>query len=70
MSRLRKRSILLAGHATSIALERDFWSVLESMATDRGLTLAALLAEIDQGRGEASLASACRVSALRHASER
>jgi predicted DNA-binding ribbon-helix-helix protein len=62
---LRKRSINLAGHATSLALEPAFWDVLEKMATDRGLVLAALLGEIDAGRGDQPLASACRVAALR-----
>ena len=70
MSRLRKRSILLAGHATSIALEPEFWAVLDAMAESRGASLAALLAEIDQSRGEAPLASACRLAALRFASRR
>ena len=42
MPALRKRSVLLAGHATSIALEPEFWTVLESMAQARGLSLAAL----------------------------
>lgn len=67
MPRLRKRSILLAGHATSIALEPEFWAVLEEMATQRGLSLAALVTGIDDGRGDRPLASACRVAALAHA---
>ena len=70
MSRLRKRSILLAGHATSIALEPEFWTVLEGLAASRALTLSALLSDIDKGRLEAPLASACRLAALRFASER
>ncbi len=64
MSGLRKRSVLLAGHATSIALEAEFWTVLERAATALGLTLPALLIRIDEGRGERPLASACRVAAL------
>jgi predicted DNA-binding ribbon-helix-helix protein len=62
---LRKRSIALAGHATSVALEAEFWMVLEAGAAARGLSLAALVAEIDAGRGERPLASACRLAALR-----
>jgi predicted DNA-binding ribbon-helix-helix protein len=65
---LRKRSVLLAGHATSIALEPEFWKVLEAMAAARSLALAALLAEIDQARRDRPLASACRVAALAFAS--
>jgi predicted DNA-binding ribbon-helix-helix protein len=62
--RLRKRSIVLAGHATSVALEPAFWTVLERMAAERNASLAALMLEFDQRRGEAPLASAARVAAL------
>ncbi|MDO8799860.1 ribbon-helix-helix domain-containing protein [Phenylobacterium sp.] len=64
MPRLRKRSILLAGHATSMALEPEFWAVLEEMAQDQSLSLAAMIARLDETRGERPLASACRVAAL------
>ena len=62
---LAKRSVNLAGHATSLALEPEFWAVLEAMASKRGLRLSALVAEIDAGRGARPLASACRVAALK-----
>lgn len=65
---LRKRSVLLSGHATSIALEPEFWSVLDAMAAARGQSLAALIVSIDRGRGARPLASACRVAALAYAS--
>jgi len=61
---LAKRSVHLAGHATSLALEPEFWAALEAMAAARGLRLSALIAEIDAGRAERPLASACRVAAL------
>jgi len=61
---LRKRSLSLAGHATSLALEPEFWAVLEDLATARAVSLAALIAGIDAGRGTRSLASACRLAAL------
>jgi predicted DNA-binding ribbon-helix-helix protein len=64
---LRKRSVILAGHATSLALEPEFWRVLEAMAAAQSVSLVALLADIDQARADRSLASACRVAALRHA---
>ena len=62
---LAKRSLNLAGHATSLALEPEFWAILEAMASTRGLRLSALVAEIDAGRGARPLASACRVAALK-----
>jgi predicted DNA-binding ribbon-helix-helix protein len=64
MARLRKRSINLAGHATSLALEPEFWSVLEAMASERRSSLAGLIAGLDADRGDRPLASACRVAAL------
>ena len=67
---LKKRSLLLAGHATSLALEPEFWAVLEAMAQAEGLSLAALVAQIDAERGLSLLASACRVRALRWAGGR
>lgn len=64
MAGLRKRSILLAGHATSLALEPEFWAALEAAAAREGVSLARLVAKIDAGRGQRGLASACRVYAL------
>jgi predicted DNA-binding ribbon-helix-helix protein len=64
MPGLKKRSISLSGHATSLALEPEFWAVLEAMAAADGLGLAGLIIRIDAGRGERPLASACRVAAL------
>lgn len=63
---LRKRSFALAGHRTSVALEPAFWAVLEAAARARGLSLAALVAEVDAGRADLAvpLASALRVFAL------
>jgi len=61
---LRKRSVALSGHATSVALEPEFWAVLDAVAVERGLSQAGLLAWIDAGRGRRPLASACRVLAL------
>jgi predicted DNA-binding ribbon-helix-helix protein len=64
VSGLRKRSVVLAGHATSLALEPEFWTVLEAIAAARGLSLPALVGDIDAGRAGRPLASACRVAAL------
>jgi predicted DNA-binding ribbon-helix-helix protein len=70
MSALRKRSLQLAGHRTSIALEPEFWAVLEEMARKDGASLAAVLLAIDAERGDRPLASACRVAALAFATAR
>jgi predicted DNA-binding ribbon-helix-helix protein len=59
---LVKRSINLSGHATSLALEPEFWAVLGRMA--EGRSLAAMIGEIDDARAGRPLASACRVAAL------
>jgi predicted DNA-binding ribbon-helix-helix protein len=61
---LKKRSFSIAGHCTSVALEPEFWTALETRARTEKLSLAALVARIDAGRGERPLASALRVHAL------
>ena len=66
MSTLRKRSINLSGHATSLALEPEFWAVLEAMAAERDISLAGLIGAIDQARPGQLLASACRLAVLAH----
>jgi len=48
-----KRSLLIAGHATSISLEPMFWRALEAAARERGCPVNALVAEIDASRLEA-----------------
>jgi predicted DNA-binding ribbon-helix-helix protein len=63
---LRKRSVLLSGHATSVALEAQFWEVLEAMAAADGLTLIGLIGRIDANRAKHPLASACRIAALEY----
>ncbi|HEY7609532.1 MAG TPA: ribbon-helix-helix domain-containing protein [Alphaproteobacteria bacterium] len=60
---LKKRSFTIARHRTSIALEPEFWKVLERLAAARGLSLARLVAEIDAAK-QGGLASALRVHAL------
>ncbi|WP_354069377.1 ribbon-helix-helix domain-containing protein [Caulobacter sp. 1776] len=67
MAGLKKRSVNLAGHATSLALEPEFWAALERAATDEASSLAGLIQRIDSARGERPLASACRVFALERA---
>jgi predicted DNA-binding ribbon-helix-helix protein len=66
---LKKRSVNLAGHATSLALEPEFWAALERAAADGALSLAGLVQRIDSERGDRPLASACRVFALERANK-
>jgi len=58
---LKKKSFSLSGHRTSVALEAEFWAVLEAHA---GASLAALVGQIDAQRGPRPLASALRLHAL------
>ena len=62
-----KRSLTIAGHHTSIALEPEFWAALEALAGKRGLRLATLIEEIDRDRTGPNLSSAVRVAVLRDA---
>jgi predicted DNA-binding ribbon-helix-helix protein len=48
----KKRSVLIAGHQTSISLEPMFWAALEAVARERGCPVNALVAEIDAARLE------------------
>ena len=61
---MEKRSLTIAGHRTSIALEPEFWTGLEAMAAARDMPIAALIREIDEGRGAPNLSSAVRVAVL------
>lgn len=66
MSAVRKRSVAIRGHRTSFSIEQDFFDQLEAIAAARGLSLAALVAEIDESRPrDANLSSALRVFAFR-----
>lgn len=60
---LKKRSIVIAGHATSVSLEAPFWDALRDMAAERGLSLNQMVAEIDLER-QGNLSSAIRVFVL------
>jgi predicted DNA-binding ribbon-helix-helix protein len=61
---LKKRSLTIAGHRTSISLEEEFWAELKAAAEAEGKSLARLVAEIDEAR-TANLSSALRVWVLK-----
>lgn len=65
--RIAKHSLVIAGHRTSISLEAAFWEALKTSAAARGLSVAALVEEIDGKRGGANLCSALRVHLLQEA---
>jgi predicted DNA-binding ribbon-helix-helix protein len=60
---IKKRSVLIAGHATSLSLEAEFWSALQEIARRRGLSLNRLVASVDVARS-GNLSSALRVFVL------
>lgn len=62
---MAKRSITIAGHRTSVSIEAPFWQALGEIAATKGMSLAAVIAEIDRDRPQGSnLSSAIRLSVL------
>lgn len=61
---LRKRSIAIRGHRTSVSLEDAFWRQLNAIARARAQSLSGLVASIDAGRGRSNLSSAIRIFVL------
>jgi predicted DNA-binding ribbon-helix-helix protein len=61
-----KRSIVIAGHKTSVSLEDAFWQGLKEIANDREMTLSELAGTIDTGRHNGNLSSAIRLFVLDH----
>lgn len=59
-----KRSIVIAGHKTSVSIEDAFWTALKDIAASRGTTVAELVAAIDAGRRHGNLSSAVRLFVL------
>ena len=60
---IKKRSVSIAGHATSLSLEAEFWSALQEVARMRGLSLNRLVASVDAARA-GNLSSTLRVFVL------
>jgi predicted DNA-binding ribbon-helix-helix protein len=61
-----KRSVVVAGHKTSVSLEDAFWHALKDIARERSVSLRSLVAEIDAGRRGGNLSSAVRLHVLDH----
>ncbi len=62
-ARVRKRSVVVAGHRTSVSLEDAFWQALTRIAAERGRSINALVTEVDRER-QGALSSALRVYVL------
>ena len=65
-SSIRKRSVTIAGHSTSVSLEAAFWDALKLIAAARDVSINALIETIDEGR-TGNLSSAIRVFVLAEA---
>lgn len=61
---MKKRSLTITGHRTSIALEPEFWEGLEELAKVRDISLPELIVQIDESRESLNLASSLRVAVL------
>jgi len=65
-----KRSVMIAGHRTSVSLETPFWDALREIAVAREQSVQVLIGEIDEARGAQNLSSAIRVFVLASVRER
>jgi predicted DNA-binding ribbon-helix-helix protein len=66
---IKKRSVDIAGHRTSVSLEAPFWDALAAIAARRGVSINQLIADIDKDRS-GNLSSALRIFVLRDAQSR
>ena len=67
-----KRSVVIAGHATSVSLETEFWGVLREIAATKGISIAALILQIDKNLVRSkryNLSSAIRIFILKYLQE-
>lgn len=62
-TKIRKRSVSIAGHQTSVSMEDAFWQRLGEIASARGVSVSSLIREIDTER-TGNLSSALRVFVL------
>ncbi len=65
-----KRSITIAKHRTSVSVEEEFWAALGEIADAQGRSVASLVREIDEVRGEKSLSAAIRGYVLKQSRTR
>jgi len=60
------RSIYIKGRTPGVSLEPQFWAALEEIATERGMSVSALVTNVDADRGNGNLCSAIRLFVLRY----
>ena len=65
-SQVIKRSIVIAGHKTSVSLEDPFWASLKEIVRGRHATLSDVIGDLDTQRGEGNLSSTIRMFVLDH----
>ena len=65
---MKKHSVIISGHATSLSIEPEFWTAFIQLAHDRGVSLAHLIQEIDDTR-TSNLSSAIRLYVLKSYTE-
>jgi len=63
---MKKRSVRIADHPTSITLEDEFWVELKAIAEARSQSINQIITEIDEKRGEQNLSSAIRIFILKN----
>ena len=66
---MKKHSVLICGHATSISIEEPFWNTLKQMAKEKECSLAGLITDIDSKR-QTNLSSALRISVVTYLQEK
>jgi predicted DNA-binding ribbon-helix-helix protein len=65
-STIVKRSVIIAGHKTSVSVEDAFWKELKGIAVGRDMTMSELITSIDSERRHSNLSSAIRLYILNH----
>ena len=63
---IKKRSVKISGHSTSITIEDEFWAALKDIAAENKTSLNKLISDIDENESEGNLSSALRLYVLRN----
>lgn len=63
---IRKRSVVIGGHKTSVSLEDEFWDSIKEIAAEREQSTSDLISAVADGRDRTNLSSALRIFTLNH----